>query len=152
MSYTVGEGLVLTKLQAIGSGTTWTSTNSARGKWLMLNSGAADHYAVLKMGKGANEFMSFSTSLRTYTTIIEVWQSYKDDGTSYTNMLGYMEGILDQFDAERILDDTTGTVQDSRCTKWDEVEEMWKRGADGPRWLKQNFYIEWKEENSVTFS
>jgi len=62
-----------------------------------------------------------------------------------------MEGILDQFDASRKLGDTTGAVQDARCTHWDEIEERWVRGG-GPRWLKQNFYIEWKEENNVTFT
>lgn len=140
----------MTKLQAI-TGTVWTATNSARGKWKMLNSGTSDHYAVLRAGAGANDFMTLSASLRSYTTVIEVWQSYMDDGTSYTNMLAYMEGILDQFDASRKLGDTTGAVQDARCTHWDEIEERWVRGG-GPRWLKQNFYIEWKEENNVTFT
>lgn len=151
MSYSAGETLILTKLKAIGTGTTWTTTNTAQGKWKMLNGGAADHYAVLRMGAGKNDFMSGSVSLRSYTTVIEVWQSYKDDGTSYTNMLGYWEGILDQFDANRLLGDTTKTVQDSRCARWDEIEEMWTKSG-GPRWLRQNFYIEWSEENAVTFT
>lgn len=152
MSYSSGEALVLTKLQAIaGTPSPWSATNTARGKWTQLNSGAADHYAILRQGPGRNDFLALSTSLRTYSTVIEVWVSYTVDGTSYTNLLAYMEGILDAFDAAKTLGDTGGTVQDARCTRWDEVEERWTAGG-GPRWLKQNFYIEWKEENSVTFS
>lgn len=150
MSYSAGETLILTKLRAIGTGTTWTTANTAQGKWKMLNTGNSDHYAVLKMGAGTNDGLSFSTALRRYITVIEVWQSYMDDGTSYTNMLAFWEAILDQFDAWRKLGDTTGTVEDSRCTRWDEIEERWTRSG-GPRWLKQNFYIEWQEENNVTY-
>ena len=150
MSYAAGEALVLARLQAI-TGTVWTSTNSARGKWNLLNSGKANHYAILKEGPGQNDFMSFSTSLRTYRTIIEVWQSYTDDGTSYTNIQEFSEAIKDQFDANRKLGDTTATVQDARCIGWTEVQVRWVKGG-GPRWLKQEFTIEWKEENSVTFT
>jgi hypothetical protein len=150
MSYTAGEALILTKLQAI-SGTVWTSANTSRGNWLMLNSGLSDHYAILRMGAGSNDPMSISVTVRNYTTVIQVWQSYVDDGSSYTNMLAYWEAIIDQFDAWRKLGDSTGTVQDARCSRWDEVEEMW-RGGGGPRWLRQKFYIEWAEENAITFS
>ena len=150
MSYPSGEALILTRLRAI-TGSVWTATNTSRGNWLMLNTGVSDHYAVLKMGAGTNDGMSFSATLRSYTTVIEVWQSYQDDGSSYTNMLGYWEAILDMFDQYRKLGDTTGTVQDARCTRWDEIEERWTAGG-GPRWLKQQFYIEWQEENTVTYA
>jgi hypothetical protein len=150
MSYTSGEALILPKLQAI-TGSVWTSSNSARGKWIQLNSGASDHYAILRMGSGTNDSLSFSTAMRSYTTVIEVWKSYVDDGSSYTNILAYWEAILDQFDAWRKLGDTTGTVSDARCTRWDEVEEMWAKDG-GLRWLRQKFYIEWQEENPVTYA
>lgn len=150
MSYSAGEALILTKLQAI-TGSVWTTSNSGRGKWNLLNSGASDHYAILRSGAGENVFTTFSMSQRNYVTVIEVWQSYQDDGTSYENIQAYAEGILDQFDASRKIGDTTGDVQDSRCSRWDEVEVRWTRGG-GPRWLRQNFYIEWKEDNNVTFS
>jgi hypothetical protein len=150
MSYTAGEALILTRLQAI-SGSVWASTNSARGKWTQLNSGVADHYAVLKQGAGTNDGLSFSATLRRYTTVIEIWMSYLDDGSSYTNLLAYHEAIVDMFDQYRKLGDSTGTVQDARCTRWDAVEEMWTKGG-GPRWLRQNLYVEWQEENAVTYA
>lgn len=150
MSYTAGEALVLTRLQAI-SGSVWTSTNTSRGKWGILNSGAANHYAILHMGAGTNDGLSISTTARNYTTVIEVWQSYVDDGTSYTNMLAFWEAILDMFDQYRKLGDGTGTVQDASCSRWDAIEERWTAGG-GPRWLKQSFYIEWVEENAITYA
>lgn|SRR5512145_1131319 len=151
MSYAAGETLVLARLRAI-SGSVWTSSNSSRGKYGMLNSGDSDHYAILRPGPGANRFLSTNTSLRAYTTIIKVYQSYVDDGTSLTNMEAYAEAILDQFDAYRLLGDTTGTVQDSMIVSWGEVMEQWKAGGNGPRWLAQEFTIAWKEENNVTFA
>lgn len=148
--YSDGEALVLSRLQAI-SGGAWTSANTARGKWTQLDTGTADHYAILKMAGGTNDPLSISSTMRQWTTVIEVWVSYKDDGTSYTNLLAYHEAILDQFDAYRKLGDTGGTISDSRCARWDTVEEMWVRGG-GVRWLKQNFYIEWQEENAATYA
>lgn len=150
MSYPTGEGYVLTQLQAI-AGSVWTSTNTARGNWGILNSGRANHYAVLHEGAGQNDFLTISTSVRTYQTVIQIWMSYTDDGTSATNLQAYGEDIRDKFDARRLLGDTSGTIQDARCVRWDEVEEMWNEGG-GPRWLRQKFYVQWKEENNVTFA
>lgn len=148
--YSDGEAKVLTRLQAI-SGSVWTSTNSSRGNWIILNSGKSDHYAILHMGAGTNAGMSITYTLRHFVTVIEVWKAYTDDGTSYTDLLAYHEAIVDQFDAYRKLGDTGGTIQDARCTRWDEVEERWMKGG-GPRWLKQNFYIEWDEENAAAYA
>ena len=150
MSYTSGEALVLTRLRAI-SGSTWTSSNSSRGNWSILNSGASDHYAILAMAPGTNDGYAISMTLRNYVTKIEVWQAYTDDGTSYTNLLGYYEAILDMFDQYRKLGDTGGTIQDARCARWGQVEERWSAGG-GPRWLKQDFFIEWTEENSISYA
>src|SRR5574338_1361584 len=107
MAYTDGEALVLSRLQSI-TGSVWTSANTARGKWGLLNSGASDHYAVLKMGSGSNSSLALSANMRHFTTVIQVWVSYVDDGTSYTNALGYHEAILDKFDAANRLGDTGG--------------------------------------------
>lgn len=152
MSYSAGEALVLTRLRAI-AGSIWTTENTSQAKYKILNGGKADHYAVLHQGAGkGNEMLSGNTSLRIYETVIEIWSSYRDDGTSYTNLVGYMEAILDMYDQYRKLGDTTGLIQDSICSHWDEPEEMWNKGGEGPRWLRQKFYIQWSEENPITFA
>lgn len=145
--YSDGEALVLARLQAI-TGSVWTTTNTARGKWKLLDSGAANHYAILRMGAGTNDPLALSANMRHWQTVIEVWVSVTDDGTSYTNLLAYHEAILDKFDTARLLGDTGGTVSDARCTRWDAVEERWIAGG-GPRWLVQNFYIDWTEESGA---
>ena len=152
MSYSSGETLILARLQAI-SGSVWTSGNTAQGKWNLLDSGNYDHYAVLKMGEGSNDSLALSANMRRFTTIISIYVSYTLDGTSYTNLLGYHEAILDKFDSSRQLGDTGGTVSDARVVRWDAIEELWNAGGNGPRWLKQNFYIEWREESgAITYA
>lgn len=150
MSYTAGEALVLSRLQGI-SGGVWTTSNTARGNWKILNDGISDHYAILKMGPGLNDGETFSTFARHYTTIIQIWQAYQDDGTSYTNILAFWEAILNQFDAYRKLGDTTGVVLDAHCSRWDEVMERWTKDG-GPKWLSQNFYIDWIEEKQIAYA
>jgi hypothetical protein len=151
MSYTAGEALALARLREI-SGSLWTSDNSGRGTWYMLNTGKASRYAFLKPGPGKNDFISINTSVRTYATMIEIWQAYVNDGTSLTNLQAYQEAILDKFDNSRLLGDTGGTIQDSRCIALGEPQEMWTAGGNGPFWLRQDFQIQWKEENTVEFS
>ena len=152
MSYPAGETLILARLQAI-SGSVWTTANTSQAKWKILNSGVADHYAILKEGAGGTSAsVSFSVEERRYSTIIQVWQSYKDDGTSATNLQAYGEAISDQFARYRKLGDSTGGVRDAYCSAWSEVTEQWRKGENGPRWLRQDFTITWVEEEAVSYA
>lgn len=150
MSYPAGEALILTALRNI-AGSVWTSNNSSRGNWKILNSGKSSYYAVLKPGSFVTEFISISQTVTLWRTIIEVWQRYTTDGTSLENIEALSNGIIQRFNALKQLGDTTSTIQDSQCAGGGEIEERWKKGADGPFWLKQNIIIEWKEEANVTF-
>jgi hypothetical protein len=149
--YSAGEALVLTQLRAI-TGSVWDSANSNRGNWGVLSTGAANHYAILKPGPGTNEFIAGSMARRNYSTVIEVWVSYQADGTSLASLEGYADAILAKFDARRLLGDTGGTIEDSYCSQWSEVEERWPKDGTSPRWLKQEFTIAWKEDSNVTFA
>lgn len=151
MSYSAGEALVLSRLQAI-AGNVWTTSNSSRGKYGMLNTGKADHYAILRPGSGTNEFVSLRTSKRTYSTIIKIYQSYRDDGTSLENIESYAEAILDQFDAYRKLGDNAGAVFDSSITSFSDVMEIWEAGGNGPRWFAQEFTVTWSEYSETTYA
>lgn len=149
MSYSAGEALALTQVQAV---TGFASTNTSRGKWGILNSGASDHYAILRSG----EFTVIWDSLRIHTTqwrtVIEVWQRYKDDGTSYTSLLTHVANITARLEKYRKLADTTGTLQDANLTGGSAITEQWRNNSDGPSWLKQELYLDWSEESTVTFS
>jgi len=150
MSYSNGEMLILAALRSI-SGGVWTVSNSGVGKWNLLNTGKADHYAILKPGAFVHSFQAASNSLTEWRTVIEVWQRYKDDSDSLLSLEALSAAIIQKFDQENRLDDTTDTVQDSVCSGGGEVTEQWTKGG-GPAWLKQEIFIDWKEEANVTFS
>lgn len=149
MSYQTGEALALTQVQA---STGFDSTNTSRGKWGILNKGSSDHYAILKPGPFSVEGETFTQKGRYWRCIIEVWQRYKDDGSSLTNLEGHIENIIDRIDQYRKLADTTGTIQDANITGGSEVTEQWIQGGDGPSWLKQDLYLDWTEEAQITYA
>lgn len=151
LGYSGGEALVLARLQAIAGGV-WTSSNSGRGTWYMLNNGLSDHYAFVFPGPFTSEFVTVTENEDTYVTCIEIWQAYVDDGTSLTNLEALMTAVLDQFDKYRKLGDTGDTIVDSTVKRGDEPQERWKRGGNGPAWLSWKVYVEWKEQNVVQFA
>ncbi len=150
MSYSAGEALILTALQAI-TGSVWTVNNSGRGTWHMLNQGKADHYAIVKPGAFSSQFIAAAAIETDWQTTIEVWQAYVDDGSSLTNLEALTAAIITKFSQKKILDDTTGSIVDSYCSGGGEVQEMFTKGG-GPAWLRQDIYINWKEIENVTFS
>lgn len=143
MTYPSGEALVLTQLQSV---TGFTSANTARASWQLLNSGASDHYAIIKPGKFAED--PDNNFCWIYQTTIQVWQFYQDDGTSNTNLQGYVNAVKDRFTKYRKLG---GGVIDSRVVGGSDMQERWSK--DGALvWLSQDVIIEWKEQEIVTYA
>lgn len=147
MSYPAGEALALTQLQQVSG---FSANNTSRGKWKMLSSGKSDHYGILKPG-------SFKISDRSqigtlWRTIVMIYQRYKDDGTSLTDLEANVDAVILRFRQYRKLADTTGTISDSSVVEGSEVTEIWNKGANGPAWLRQDITIEWSEENHVTYA
>jgi hypothetical protein len=149
MSYTAGEALALTQVRAA---TGFSSTNTSRGNWSIRNSGGSDHYAILRQGEFTRAFETFRIDTAHWRTVIEVWQQYVDDGTSYTNLLTHVANLIARLDQYRKLADTTGTIQDANLTGGSAVMEIMGRSGDGPFWLKQDLYLDWSEESNVTFA
>lgn len=146
--YPDGETLVLTQLQNV---TGFNSSNTSRGDWGILNSGKAANYGIIKPGTFIREQGAMSMNISTFNTIIQVWQRYKDDGTTLTTMEGHVKNILNRFDKYRKLADTTGTIVDAFIVEGREVEEMWTRDG-GLSWLKQDLIVRWQEHDDVTYS
>lgn len=149
MSYTAGESLLLTAVQAC---TGFAATNTSRANWLVLNSGKSDHYAILRPGEFAIEWISPTVYVANYTTVIELWQRYKDDGTSQTSLYGHMASLMTGLMPENTLDDTSGLLQDATIRGGGEPQEMVRGRDTGPSWLKWELTVEWKDEIEVTFS
>lgn len=146
MSYQSGEALVLTQLRNVSG---FTSDNTARGKWNLLNSGKSDHYGIIK--PGAFRLSDRSQIGTIWRTIIQVWYRYKDDGTTLENLEALADATILRFRQYRKLGDTTGTISDSTVAEGADVQEMWNKGANGPAWLMWPITVEWSEENHVTY-
>lgn len=147
MGYSDGEALALTQLQNVSG---FTSANTSRGKWGLLNTGNSDHYGILKPGKWRKSDRSQIGTI--WQTIIAVYQRYKDDGTSLIALEANAAAIKLRFEQYRKLGDATGNISDSEPISGSEVTEVWTKGGNGPSWLKQEITIEWSEENHVTYA
>lgn len=143
MSYSAGEALLLTRVQAC---TGFSSTNTARAKWGILDSGASDHYAILKAGRSEIEWITYTEYNIHWRGIVQVWQRYTDDGTTATNLYGYVNNLL----AIQAYPHLGGTVIDFSIDAISEVHEMQRVGQDGPQWLMQEVEVGWLEETKVT--
>ena len=148
MSYSAGEALILTQLQAVSS---FSSTNTSRGKWGLLNTGKSDHYGIIKPGAFEREQGAMSMNQTTWQTIIQIWQRYKDDGDSMTNLETHIWNILARFDQYRKAADTTGTIVDVFANRGGEMQEMWNKDG-GLSWLKQEITITWLEQDNITYA
>lgn len=146
--YPDGEALILTQLQNVSG---FSSTNTSRGDWVILNSGKSAFYGILKPGIFSRSQGAISMNISTFNTIIQVWQRYKDDGTTLTDLENHVENIINRFDAYRKVNDTTGTIVDAFVSEGREVEEMWTKDG-GLSWLKQDVIVQWQEHDNVTYS
>lgn len=149
LTYSEGEALALTQLQAVSG---FSSANTSRGKWGLLNKGASAFYGIIKPGPVQTDFATGTAKNWAYGTIIQVWQRYKDDGTTLTDLEARVELVKARFDAYRKLGDTSGSIEDSSVTSLSEVQERWTKGGNGPSWLMQEITVTWKEQTIVNFA
>ena len=146
--YPEGEALILTQLQNVSG---FSSSNTSRGKWGILNKGVSKVYGIIKPGSFTREQGAMSMNISTFNTVIQVWQRYKDDGDTLTDLEANVKAIINRFDQYRKLADTTGTIVDSAINEGREVEEMWTKDG-GLSWLKQELVVQWQEHDNVTYS
>lgn len=139
------EALWLTRIRAISG---YDSTNTSRGRWGILNSGKATRYVILKPGEHAREMLSFTTRLETWQTVIEVWQQYKDDGDSLTELETAVNAIMDAIDRYPRLGDAGGTVQLGQITA---VREVVQIPADAPAWMMAALIGVVNEEKTISY-
>jgi len=145
MSYSTGEALLLTRVQAC---TGFDTNNTSRCNWKILNKGKSDHYAILRPGAFNIEWHALSAYTAHWTTIIEVWQRYKDDSTSQTNLYSHIANLMAIMTYPYLGDHTT--VVDSSIEGADEPEEMWTQGG-GPGWIRWQLRVAWQEQAEVTY-
>lgn len=146
--YPDGESLILTQLQNVSG---FSSNNTSRGDWGILNTGKAAFYGILKPGAFQRSQGAMSMNISTFNTVIQIWQRYKDDEVTLTDLESNVKNIITHFDAYRKAADTTGAIIDVFANEGREVEEMWTKDG-GLSWLKQDLIIQWQEHANVTYS
>lgn len=149
MSESAGITLLETQVKAV---TGFGSSNVAVANWKLLNKGAAANYAILRPGPASRRHETFATVGSAYRSVIEVWQRYNADGSTLTSLLGYCDAIINRLDQYRKLADTTTTLLDANVTGMGEVTEQWVNHGDGPSWLKREIYVDWTEEDNVSYA
>jgi len=143
MAYITGENLIAALVKAHAN---FSTSNCTQAKWEILDSGNSDHYAIIKPGDSESEWISVGrVTVEHHETIIQVWQRYVDDGTSATNLYGYVDNVCDQIRNNEKLGDTSGIVQHSRIAGRREVKEMWKKGG-GLEWIMREIVVAWDEQ------
>lgn len=148
MSYSSGDALILSLVRTCSG---FTSANTASANWKILNQGKSDYYAITRPGPFRGDMISPTVIVWKYTTVIELWQRYKDDATTQTNLYGHMDALKSGLMKKPRLGDTGNTIEDSIPRSSGQVTEMWtKRG--GPSWLKWELTLEWQEEETITYS
>lgn len=148
MGYTNGEALIATLIEGA---TNFSSANVRRGTWGVLNSGNAAVYAILRSGGSTRDQITMTNKLDRHRTIVEVWQRLKDDSTTITNLYSNVENVITRLDPYRQMNNSA-VVFDANVTGTGDVKEMWTTRGDAPSWLKQEIYVDWSEENNVTYT
>jgi hypothetical protein len=148
--YDAGEKLILAAIRTLND---FNANNSSQADWGILNSGKARDYIILRSGPFTRAQQGLGGSYETkWVTFSEVWVRYIDDGSTQIRLNDQRQQIIDLFDAERKAGDTTGRIRDVFVRSGGEQEEMWKRGGNGPAWLRQELTIEWSEESETTLT
>lgn len=148
MSYKLGEAAILAKVQTC---TGFDSTNTSQAKWRLLNSGRSDNYAILRPGEFSLEWLTPAMYQANWQTVIEVWQRYKDDGTTQEYLYDLVENLLVGLQVWPNMG-LPNSVHDSSISGGDTPEEMWTAGGNGPAWLRWNVTVSWSEQDEITLS
>jgi hypothetical protein len=145
MSYSDGEALALAIVRQVSP---FSAANTAQGKWNILNQGKSRLYAILKPGEFERSRQAPRMVQNTWTTIIEVWARYVDDGTTLATLEAAVAGLLSKLDAYPHLGDAS-VVAMAFAKSGSVVQEMWKKGG-GPVWLRQDITVAWLEQVTTT--
>lgn len=154
MDYSDIEALWLAKVQASGL---FDGSNSSRGKWGVLNTGASGYYAILKPGPHVHTWASMggmgssgaAVRLHNYRTIIQLWQRYTADGDALVALESLESDVRTYLDKYRKLGDMTAGVRDADILESREVVQI---PAEGPAWLMIELVGECLDEERITFA
>lgn len=145
MSYSDGEALILGLLRDMAQ---FDATNSSRAKWGILNSGAAAQYAVLRPGPWQTDYQGLGRegARTTWTTVIELFQRYKDDGASALELQELMAAVVEYLEQYETLGDAAIYAEPQSGGA---MLEVWNKDG-GIGWLKWEVNLVWQEERDIS--
>jgi hypothetical protein len=144
--YSTGESLILTLVQNC---TNFNANNTSRANWKILNSGKSRCYAILKPGKDTEITWLTANAYQTkWSTTIEVWVRYIDDGTTQAYLYDRVGDIFAGLAGYMRLNDSGNNIQNATIRKMGEPESMYKKNS--VEWMRWTVYVEWTEINIVT--
>lgn len=147
MSYTTGEAAILARIRAHSD---FSTSNTDANDWKLIDSGNSAFYAILKPNEdpAEMEFHALGAYRVLWQTVVEVWQRYKDDGTTAASLFGNVQKIIGQMQPYKTLG--LSNVQNSQINSITAPSYRWDKDG-GPAWLVQELNILWLEEVEVTF-
>ncbi len=145
MSYPDGEAAILALLQSMPE---FDRRNTARADWKPLNSGASDHYAILKAGAFVNapESLGGGSSVTTWRTVVELWQRWVDDGPTAVALQTLAQATLEHLERYPSL---AGEGLLAWVSGGGEMQQRWLKEG-GPVWAVWEVYIDWQEERFIS--
>lgn len=143
MSYSTGEAAILTLIQALDG---YDSNNSSRADWRPLNSGKSANYVVLRPGDYRLTAEGFSTNVRNWTTVIEVWRRYGSIGSPLL-LQDDVVTLIEHLEKYPYLNGTAGVAQ-AVVAGGEGMQE--RLLANDVLWAVWEIELVWKEEKSVT--
>ena len=149
MNYLDGEKLIAARVE---EATGFSPENVRRGAYGVINSGNSDHYAIIHAGGTVRNQESLTSKLNVHRTTIEVWQRLKDDSPSIDSLYENVASIVNFLDPLRDMSSDGTYIRDANVTGIGEVKEMWTTKGDAPSWFKQEIYVDWSDEDNVTYT
>lgn len=150
MTYAGGEADILTRLQAMSD---WSTDNSARADWLLLNNGKSAKYAIIRAGEHSQnpEFASVGgiTKFQTWRSVIEVWQKFDTPGTDITATQALVDSIINELWKYPYLGDGATSGQVLLSVDGSEMQERWI-AEGGPKWAVWEVIVDWQEEKTIS--
>jgi len=161
MSYQTGEARILTLIQGINSGATWTATNSVSlandsdnlGE-VMLNTGKSYHYLILRPGPFTNTFINtnWSEAAAEWDTVVTLLVLKSTPRGPMKVLAEDRQAILDRLRLYARLNNLTGVTLANLGSGGPILTERVGPGPMDKRIVlfKQEMILKWDEISSVS--
>jgi len=144
--YPRAESLLLAQIRAVDG---YNQENTFVGKWGILNNGKSAKYAIIRPGANTISYGSARVDVN-WTSIVEIYQKYLDDGPSLTSLEGDVRAVMNRLILYPHMGDTTGAITQAAITSMAEPVRV-DSSPNGPYWLMQALTITWLEQIVVEY-